>query len=76
MTTGSGGYGLKRKDEWIQMEKKNVDWGNLGFDYMPTDERYVSHFIDEDAESQARGREDEAVFCAAEKRDQEDIRGI
>ncbi len=28
------------------MEKKNVDWGNLSFSYMPTDERYVSRFKD------------------------------
>ncbi len=28
------------------MEKKNIDWGNLGFGYMPTDYRYVSHFKD------------------------------
>ncbi|MGN1349509.1 MAG: branched-chain amino acid aminotransferase [Anaerovoracaceae bacterium] len=26
------------------MEKKNIDWGNLGFGYMPTDMRYVSDF--------------------------------
>lgn len=24
------------------MEKKNIDWGNLGFAYMPTDKRFVS----------------------------------
>ena len=28
------------------MEKKNVDWGNLGFNYMPTDERYVTRYKD------------------------------
>ncbi|MCR4955510.1 MAG: branched-chain amino acid aminotransferase [Lachnospiraceae bacterium] len=28
------------------MEKKNLDWGNLGFTYMPTDYRYVSHYKD------------------------------
>ena len=28
------------------MEKKNIDWGNLGFGYMPTDYRYVSNFKD------------------------------
>ncbi len=28
------------------MEKKNIDWGNLGFGYMPTDYRYVSLFKD------------------------------
>ena len=26
------------------MEKKNIDWGNLGFAYMSTDKRYVSNF--------------------------------
>jgi branched-chain amino acid aminotransferase len=26
------------------MEKKNIDWGNLGFGYVPTDKRYVSNF--------------------------------
>ena len=28
------------------MEKKNIDWGSLGFGYMPTDKRYVSNFKD------------------------------
>lgn len=28
------------------MEKKNLDWANLGFSYMPTDYRYVSNFKD------------------------------
>ena len=28
------------------MEKKNIDWGNLGFGYLPTDYRYVSNFKD------------------------------
>lgn len=28
------------------MEKKNIDWANLGFGYMETDERYVSNFKD------------------------------
>lgn len=26
------------------MEKKNIDWANLGFGYMQTDKRYVSNF--------------------------------
>ena len=26
------------------MEKKNIDWSNIGFGYMPTDKRYVSNF--------------------------------
>ena len=24
------------------MEKKDIDWSNIGFGYMPTDYRYVS----------------------------------
>ncbi len=28
------------------MEKKNLDWANLGFEYIPTDERYVAHYRD------------------------------
>ena len=28
------------------MEKKNIDWGNLGFAYMQTDYRFVSNFKD------------------------------
>ena len=28
------------------MEKKNIDWGNLGFGYIRTDKRYVANFKD------------------------------
>ena len=28
------------------MEKKNIDWGNLGFGYMPTEARYVCNYKD------------------------------
>ncbi len=28
------------------MEKKNIDWGNLGFDYIPTEHRFVSNYRD------------------------------
>ncbi len=28
------------------MEKKNIDWGNLGFSYQKTDQRYVSNYRD------------------------------
>ncbi len=28
------------------MEKKNIDWSNLGFSYLKTDKRYVSNFKD------------------------------
>ena len=31
------------KDEII-MEKKNLDWANIGFGYIDTDKRYVSNF--------------------------------
>ena len=26
------------------MEKKNIDWGNIGFGYIQTDYRYVSNY--------------------------------
>ncbi len=28
------------------MEKKQIDWGNLGFQYLPTDMRYVANYKD------------------------------
>ncbi len=28
------------------MEKKNIDWANLGFGYMPTDKRFVANYKD------------------------------
>lgn len=28
------------------MEKKNIDWGNLGFAYTETDKRFVSYYKD------------------------------
>ena len=30
----------------MEMEKKNLDWSNLGFEYIQTDKRYVSNFKD------------------------------
>ena len=27
-----------------KVEKKNIDWANLGFGYMVTDKRYVSNY--------------------------------
>ena len=30
--------------EEAAMEKKNLDWGNIGFSYMPTDMRYVADY--------------------------------
>ncbi|MBO6015749.1 MAG: branched-chain amino acid aminotransferase [Lachnospiraceae bacterium] len=35
-----------KKEEWIEMEKKNIDWSNLGFAYLDTDKRYVSNYKD------------------------------
>ena len=37
------------------MEKKDLDWGNIGFSYMPTDKRYVANYKD--------GAWDEGVFA-------------
>ena len=28
------------------MKKKNIDWGSIGFGYIPTDYRYVANFKD------------------------------
>ena len=28
------------------MEKKNIDWGNIGFGYIPTDKRFVANYKD------------------------------
>ena len=28
------------------MEKKELDWGNIGFTYMTTDKRYVAEYKD------------------------------
>ena len=28
------------------MEKKNIDWENLGFGYIQTDKRYVANYKD------------------------------
>ena len=30
----------------VVMEKKNLDWENLGFGYIQTDKRYVSNYKD------------------------------
>ena len=37
---------MRKKKEWLHMEKKNIDWANLGFGYYKTDKRYVSNFKD------------------------------
>ena len=31
-------------EERVVMEKKNIDWANIGFGYMQTDQRYVSNY--------------------------------
>lgn len=35
-----------RKGQGEDMEKKNLDWANIGFNYIETDERYVSNYKD------------------------------
>ena len=37
---------LNRGKKEYKMEKKNIDWGNIGFGYIPTDYRYVSNYKD------------------------------
>jgi branched-chain amino acid aminotransferase len=37
-------YSQHVKGRITQMEKKNIDWGSLGFGYMPTDYRFVSNY--------------------------------
>ncbi len=38
------------KNKWQRkydtMEKKNIDWANLGFSYQQTDKRYVANYKD------------------------------
>ena len=42
------------------MEKKNIDWSNLGFGYVKTDYRFVSDFKD-NAWDEGRMTQDETV---------------
>ena len=44
------------------MEKKNIDWGSIGFGYIPTDYRYVANFKD-DYESKIHSAG--AIICIA-----------
>ena len=37
---------LRVRKEYHSMEKKNIDWSNLGFGYIKTDYRYVSNYKD------------------------------
>jgi len=37
---------MDTQQEEQKMEKKNIDWANLGFGYVKTDKRYVSNFKD------------------------------
>ena len=39
-------YGNNIGKEVAIMEKKNIDWANIGFGYMKTDKRFVSNFKD------------------------------
>ena len=41
----NGPYGADELEE-MKMDKKNIDWANLGFGYVKTDMRYVSNFKD------------------------------
>ena len=43
---GKTGYFPQTGMEEMPMEKKNLDWGNIGFSYMPTDMRYVADYKD------------------------------
>ena len=45
------------------MEKKNIDWGNLGFGYIQTDKRYVSDYKD-DAWDEGRLTDDANVVIS------------
>ncbi|MFI3209152.1 MAG: branched-chain amino acid aminotransferase [Eubacteriales bacterium] len=36
----------QRENEGTIMEKKNIDWANIGFGYQPADIRYVSNYKD------------------------------
>ena len=49
-TAKASGYriGVHGKPEMEDktMEKKNLDWGNIGFSYVTTDYRYVSNYKD------------------------------
>ena len=36
------------------MAKKNIDWGSIGFSYIPTDKRYVANFKDGKWDGQRR----------------------
>ena len=39
-------FNFLKKEGGSEMEKKDIDWGNLGFGYIKTDYRYVSNFKD------------------------------
>ena len=62
-TANASGYriGVHGKPEMEDktMEKKNLDWGNIGFSYVTTDYRYVSNYKD--------GAWDDGVLTADDK---------
>ena len=39
------GWGSRRKED-VDMDKKNIDWANLGFGYVQTDKRFVANYKD------------------------------
>ena len=45
--------------EVLKMSKKDIDWSNIGFGYMPTEARFVSNYKD--------GAWDEGVLTADDK---------
>lgn len=46
------------------MEKKNIDWGNIGFGYIPTDARFVANY--KDGAWEEGGLTDEATITMTE----------
>ncbi|MDD3224400.1 MAG: branched-chain amino acid aminotransferase [Clostridium sp.] len=48
------------------MEKKNIDWANLGFDYVKTDKRFISNYKDGKWEEGALASDENVVIseCA------------
>ena len=54
------------------MDKKNIDWSNLGFGYVQTDKRFVSNFKDgkwDDGQltDDARRFKTNSIFYSVEK---------
>ena len=60
----SGRIGEILKMRCIEMAKKNIDWGNLSFGYMPTEWRYVANYKDDAWEE--GGLTDQATITISE----------